>query len=83
MGGVTNIAADNNRHTGLFYDLYPYGEDWKEQTGELLAWSWGISRIIDALEAGAGKELNINPKRLNGDAVSSRRSCSVFRSSFS
>ncbi len=62
MGGVTNIAADNNRHTGLFYDLYPYGEDWKEQTGELLAWSWGISRIIDALEKGAGKELNINPK---------------------
>ena len=52
MGGVTSIAADNNRHTGLFYDLYPYGEDWKEQTGELLAWSWGISRIIDALEKG-------------------------------
>jgi len=62
MGGVTSIAADNNRHTGLFYDLYPYGESWKEQTGELLAWSWGISRIIDALEKGAGKELNINPK---------------------
>ena len=62
MGGVTSIAGDNNRHTGLFYDLYPYGEDWKEQTGELLAWSWGISRIIDALEAGAAKELNINAK---------------------
>jgi hypothetical protein len=62
MGGVTNIAADNNRHTGLFYTLYPYGDDWKEQTGELLAWSWGISRIIDALEKGAAKELNINPK---------------------
>jgi len=62
MGGVTNIAGDNNRHTGLFYTLYPYGEDWKEQTGELLAWSWGISRIIDALEAGAAKELNINVK---------------------
>jgi len=56
------IASDNNRHTGLFYDLYPYGEDWKEQTGVLMAWSWGAAKILDALEAGAGKELKINAK---------------------
>ncbi len=54
-------AADNNQHVGAFYDLYPYGRSWEEQTGDLLAWSWGISKILDALYAGAAKELNINP----------------------
>ncbi|MBP0987696.1 MAG: acetylxylan esterase [Oscillospiraceae bacterium] len=54
-------AQDNNQHKGAFYDLYPYGSKWEEQTGDLLAWSWGISRILDALYQGAGKELNINP----------------------
>lgn len=54
-------AQDNNQHIGAFYDLYPYGRSWEEQTGDLLAWSWGISKILDALYAGAAKELNINP----------------------
>ena len=54
-------AQDNNQHKGAFYDLYPYGNHWESQTGDLLAWCWGISRILDALYQGAGKELNINP----------------------
>lgn len=56
------IAADNTSRTGAFYELYPYGTVWQEQTGVLMAWSWGISKIIDALEAGAGSELGINPE---------------------
>lgn len=56
------ITADNTSRTGVFYDLYPYGDIWQEQTGVLLAWSWGISKILDALEAGAGNELGINPE---------------------
>ncbi|NLO09261.1 MAG: hypothetical protein GX129_05255 [Clostridiales bacterium] len=56
------IAADSTSRTGVFYDLYPYGDIWQEQTGVLLAWSWGISKILDALEAGAGAELGINPE---------------------
>jgi endo-1,4-beta-xylanase len=55
------IAADNTSRTGAFYELYPYGDIWQEQTGVLLAWSWGISKILDALEAGAGAKLGINP----------------------
>lgn len=54
------IASDDNKHTGAFYRLYPYGESWQEQTGVLLAWSWGASKVLDALEAGLGEELNIN-----------------------
>lgn len=56
------IAADNTSRTGAFYELYPYGDIWQEQTGVLLAWSWGVSKILDALEAGAGAELGINPE---------------------
>lgn len=55
------IAADNLSRTGAFYELYPYGTDWREQTGVLMAWAWGVSKIIDALEAGAAADLNINP----------------------
>ena len=61
MFSAPGTAADNNQHTGAFYDLYPYGRSWEEQTGDLLAWSWGISKILDALYGGAAEELNINP----------------------
>lgn len=55
------VAADSLPRTGAFYELYPYGNIWTEQTGVLMAWAWGISKIIDALEAGAGMDLSINP----------------------
>lgn len=61
MFSAPGTAQDNNQHKGAFYDLYPYGRNWDEQTGDLMAWSWGISRILDALYAGAAKQLNINP----------------------
>lgn len=55
------VAADSTAHTGPFYTLYPYGNNWDEQTGVLMAWSWGCSKILDALYNGAAEELNINP----------------------
>lgn len=55
------VAADDSSFTGAFYTLYPYGEHYKTQTGTLVAWSWGVSKIIDALEQGAGEALGINP----------------------
>ena len=54
-----DIAADNSSRTGVFYDLYPYGETWEEQTGVLAAWGWSVSKTIDALENGAGEELGL------------------------
>lgn len=54
------IASDDTKHTGAFYELYPYGDTWQEQTGVLLAWSWGCSKILDALEVGLGEELGID-----------------------
>ena len=31
-------------------DLYPYGERPEEQAGTLMAWAWGVSKIIDLIE---------------------------------
>ncbi len=56
----TSVASDSDARTGAFYTLYPYGEDYKSQNGSLMGWAWGVSKIIDALEAGAAEELNIN-----------------------
>lgn len=55
------VASDDTKHTGAFYELYPYGTEPEDQTGVLMAWGWGCSKILDALEAGAGEELNISP----------------------
>ena len=54
-----DIAADNSSRTGVFYDLYPYGDTWEEQTGALAAWGWSVAKAIDALENGAGEELGL------------------------
>ncbi len=53
------IAADNKTRTGVFYELYPYGDSWEEQTGVLAAWGWSVSKAIDALENGAAAELGL------------------------
>ncbi|KAI7496437.1 hypothetical protein KC357_g454 [Hortaea werneckii] len=65
---VATIVFDNSafaeqnslasRGQGLFYDLF--GED--ATASALTAWSWGVSRIIDALEA--NPQIGIDPKRL-------------------
>ena len=50
------IASDDNKHNGCFYELYPYGTRPNEQTGVLMAWAWGASKVIDAIDAGLGQE---------------------------
>ncbi|MGK3990301.1 hypothetical protein WME99_45070 [Sorangium sp. So ce136] len=40
--------------SGLFYELYP---DHKS-TGSLMAWAWGASRVIDALEKTTGHNID-------------------------
>ncbi len=55
-----NVAADNNQRQGLFYELYPYGNEPLSQTGVLMAWAWGASKVLDALYNGAAQELGLN-----------------------
>ncbi len=62
------IAEINSSHTstdekkGAFYNLYPYdNDDWRNQTGAVMAWAWGYSKILDALEVeGFAASLNVN-----------------------
>jgi hypothetical protein len=57
---TNTVASDDNAHTGAFYTLYPYGSTANSQTGVLMAWAWGASKVLDALEAGAAEHFNIN-----------------------
>ena len=59
---ASEIATDDTAHKGAFYDLYPYGNDPEEQTGVLMAWAWGASKILDAVYEGLGKDLNLDPE---------------------
>ena len=66
--GVATINFDNNgmgaqlgqssRGQGLFYTLYGSNAT----AGAMMAWAWGVSRIIDALEV--TPSAGIDPKRL-------------------
>ena len=53
---TNKIASDDIRHLGAFYDLYPYRSDTEndraEQTGALMAWAWGASKVLDAVQGG-------------------------------
>ncbi|MBN2195214.1 MAG: hypothetical protein JW751_20520 [Polyangiaceae bacterium] len=46
------------RGQGRFYDLY----GWDHPAGVFMAWAWGISRIIDALES--TPEAHVDPSRI-------------------
>ena len=55
------LASDDCKHNGLFYELYPYGADDCEQTGVLMAWAWGCSKVLDAVYNGLGAEVGLDP----------------------
>ena len=46
----SSVASDNYKHTGAFYELYPYNIVTGNDAGTLLAWAWGASRAVDALK---------------------------------
>ena len=41
-----NVAPESNRGQGKFYDIYGSNHE----AGTIMAWAWGVSRLIDALE---------------------------------
>jgi hypothetical protein len=51
-------SGPGSRGTGTFYDLY--GRD--HPASSMVAWAWGVSRIIDALEK--TPEANLDPDRV-------------------
>jgi hypothetical protein len=56
--GMGAQAGGGSRGTGTFFELY--GND--HPASSMIAWAWGVSRIIDALEQ--TPEANIDPSRI-------------------
>ena len=56
------IASDDAEHQGAFYELYPYGTEDETQTGVLMAWAWGASKVLDAVYAGLDREFQLDAK---------------------
>ena len=52
---IGKIASDDTAHNGAFYDLYPYEADAESQTGALMAWAWGTSKVLDTVYEGLDK----------------------------
>ena len=80
------IASDDMEHKGCFYELYPYGEAPESQTGVLMAWAWGASKVLDAVYAGLGKEtgLDVNGAMVTGVSRYGKATavCGVFEERF-
>jgi hypothetical protein len=55
---IAQQKDSSSRGQGAFFDLYPTST----ATGALMAWTWGVSRLIDALEQ--LPDAKIDPKRL-------------------
>ncbi|KAG7294292.1 hypothetical protein NEMBOFW57_004363 [Staphylotrichum longicolle] len=55
-----DMAVDNPHGRGKFYDLYGS----THTAGGLMAWAWGVSRIIDALELLGAAKTKIDVGRL-------------------
>ncbi len=67
---TAQVASDNSMRTGIFYELYPYGKENAEQTGALMAWTWGAGKVIDALENGFAVENNLSTENIIMTGVS-------------
>lgn len=52
----------SSRGKGKFYDIY--GKD--QSAGALMAWAWGVSRLIDALEATSNSQINASRLGITG-----------------
>lgn len=60
---MTSIATEGSgRGKGVFYDLYGSSAS----AGELMAWAWGVSRVIDALAATPDAGIDVRKLAVTG-----------------
>jgi len=59
---IANQTNSSSRGKGKFYDLYGSNHS----AGALMAWSWGVSRLIDALEQTPSANINASKLGVTG-----------------
>ncbi|KAH7110883.1 hypothetical protein B0J11DRAFT_447924 [Dendryphion nanum] len=72
------IASHNDRGRGKFYDLY--GSSYP--AGAFIAWTWGVSRIIDALEQLGPSITKIDTTRLGVTGCSRNGKATLYVGAF-
>lgn len=77
----TPIYRDDSTRDGAYTTLFPYRAGHEpSDSGALMAWAWGVSRIIDALEQGAYPD--INPRQTLVTGVSRYGKAALLASAF-
>lgn len=57
----SDFSGSSNPHTGAYNELYPYQAGVYEfDSGALMGWAWGISRIVDAIKNDAAGQNQYN-----------------------
>lgn len=74
----------NNPHTGAYNQLYPYQAGVYEfDSGALMGWAWGISRIVDAIKNDAGaNQFNLDWKSTAVTGVSRNGKAAALAAAF-
>ena len=83
-GSVYSDGA-NNPHTGAYNQLYPYQAGVYEfDSGALMGWAWGISRIVDAIEndAAGANQFNLDWKATAVTGVSRNGKAAALAGAF-
>ena len=77
-----NPDGNPNYRTGAYTTLYPFDpEVYEYNSGALMGWAWGISRIVDALENGAYAGL-LDPARTVVTGVSRNGKAALIAGAF-
>lgn len=77
----TPIYRDDATREGAYTTLFPYRRGHElSDSGALMAWAWGVSRMIDALEQGAYPD--INPRQTLVTGVSRYGKAALLASAF-
>jgi hypothetical protein len=83
-GSVYSDGA-NNPHTGAYNVLYPYQAGVYEfDSGALMGWAWGISRIVDAIknDAAGANQFNLDWKATAVTGVSRNGKAAALAAAF-
>jgi hypothetical protein len=81
----SDFNGTTNPHTGAYTELYPYQAGVYEfDSGALMGWAWGISRIIDAIknDAEGANRFNLNWKATAVTGVSRNGKAAALAGAF-